>query len=133
MSVKHDDEAARLIAEAAFGKKMYEPFVGLVLFDDKGQADGACIFNNWDGRDINFTCVNSHRLRPTDARFVAKYVFGQLNCHRCTAVTARHNSPARKALRQLGFKVEGFLREHFNDDDGVVYGLLRSEQRIARL
>ena len=133
MSVKHDDEAARSIAEAAFGKKMYDPLVGLVLFDDKGLADGACIFNNWDGRDVHFTCVNSHLLRVADARFVARYVFEKLDCHRCTAITARHNAPARKALRQLGFKIEGFLREHFPNDDGVIYGLLRSEQKIARL
>jgi hypothetical protein len=134
MSVKHDDTAARAIAEAALGKTMGDnPLVGFVLFDDEGRADGACLFNNWDGRDVNFTCVNNHRLRPTDARVIAKYVFEQLDCHRCTAITARHNASARKALRQLGFKIEGFLREHFPDDDAVVYGLLRSEQRIARL
>jgi hypothetical protein len=133
MSVKHDDAAAREIAEGAFGKQIYEPFTGLVMVDDDGCADGACIFNNFDGRDVHFTCVNSHLLRPSDARFVAKYVFEQLGCHRCTAITARHNAPARKALRQLGFKIEGFLREHFPNDDAVVYGLLRSEQKIVRL
>jgi hypothetical protein len=133
VSVRHDDAAAREIAEAAFGVKIFEPFTGLVLIDDEGRADGACIFNNYDGRDVHFTCVNNHRMRMTDARVVATYVFDKLGCHRCTAITRRHNWPARKALRQLGFKIEGFLREHFPDDDAVIYGVLKSEQKIARI
>ncbi len=133
MSVRHDDASAREIAESAFGKKIYEPFVGLVLRNSYGCADGACIFNNFDGRDVHFTCINRRPMRMADARFVANYVFKTMDCHRCTAITARHNAPARKALRQLGFRIEGFLREHFPDDDAVVYGLLRSEQKIARL
>jgi hypothetical protein len=133
MAVKHDDVAAREIAEAALGMKICDQSIGLLLLDDNGCADGACIFNNWNGRDVHFTCVNNHMMRAADARFVARYVFEQLGCHRCTAITARHNAPARKALRQLGFRIEGFLREHFPDDDGVIYGLLRAEQRIVWL
>ena len=133
MSVKHDDAAAREIAEGALGIKICDQSMGLVLFDDNGCADGACIFNNYDGRDVHFTSVNRRPMRISDARFVARYVFEQLDCHRCTAVTARHNEAARKALRQLGFKIEGYMREHFPDDDAVVYGLLRSEQKIVRL
>lgn len=133
MAVEHDDERARAIVEDAFGQKIYEPFIGLVMLDDDGMAEGACVFNNYDGRDVHFTAVNGHHIRPADARFVARYVFETLGCHRCTAITGRNNGWARKALRQLGFKIEGFMREHFPNDDAVIYGLLRSEQKIVRL
>ena len=133
MSVEHDDASARRIVEDFFRKKIHEPFVGLLLRDENGLPDGACIFNNYDGWDVHLSCVNGHRMSTSDAREIATYVFKKLDCHRCTAITARHNAPARKALRQLGFRIEGFMREHFSDDDGVVYGLLRSEQKIVRL
>lgn len=123
-----DDTRAREIVEKALRVKIYEPFSGIVMSDN-----GACIFNNYDGRDVHFTCVSSGLLKMHEARFVARYVFETLGCHRCTAVTRGTNGRAIKALAQLGFRYEGTLREHFEDADGGVFGLLRSEQRIVRL
>jgi hypothetical protein len=96
---------------------------------------GAIVFNNYDAflKNIHFTCVLSAPISMRDARYVARYVFGQLGCRRCTAVTSEFNMAARRALLQLGFKFEGRLRDHFDESDGLVYGLLRREQKIARI
>jgi len=127
-----DAQAARSIVEKALGLKICEPYSGLVMVSG-GRYTGACIFNNYNGRDVHFTCVSRGLLKMGEARFVAKYVFDTLGCHRCTAVTRGTNEAAIKALVQLGFKYEGTMREHYDDADGAVFGLLRSEQKIVRL
>lgn len=127
-----DAQAARAIVEKELGLKICEPFSGLVMIRD-GRYSGACIFNNYNERDVHFTCVSNGLLTMREARFVARYVFDTLGCYRCTAVTSGKNEAAIKALVQLGFRYEGTLREHYPDADGAVFGLLRREQKIVRL
>src|SRR4030088_1870870 len=100
--IKGDAQAAREIIEKALKVRIYAPFSGIVMVDDKsGKYTGSCIFNNYDGRDVHFSCVSEGLLKMSEARFVARYVFEQLGCHRCTAVTRGTNTPAIKALVQL--------------------------------
>lgn len=131
MTVEVDDVAAQDIIEAALVRKICQPFRGLVVRHGM-ETVGAIIFNNYDQHDVHFTCVMNAPISMKDARFVARYVFHHLGCRRCTAITSELNMAARRALLQLGFKFEGRLREHFDEADGLVYGILRSEQRIAR-
>lgn len=132
MTIVADNWSAREIVEAALVRKICEPFRGLVVKHGLNVI-GAIIFNNYDQCDIHFTCVLSAPIGMRDARYVARYVFLQLGCRRCTAITSELNLAARRALLQLGFKFEGRLREHFDEGDGLVYGILRSEQKIVRI
>lgn len=130
-----DDREARLIVESGMGVKIFEPFSGLVFFDGT-KVIGAAVFNNYTGRDVYFSAASTgsnglHR----DLEFaeeVARYVFQTLGCHRVTAITRRSNLRAIKALESLGFIREGVLREHFPDSDGIIFGLLRSEQWLLK-
>jgi hypothetical protein len=124
--IETDDFAARMIVEKVLRIKICEPFSGIVMMGKRGGYTGACIFNNYDGRDVHFTCALEahHLLGMREARYVARYVFGKLGCHRCTAVTRGTNERAIRALVQLGFRYEGTLREHYADADGAVFGLL---------
>lgn len=139
MTIICDDESAKAIIEAALVRKLWEPFRGLVVkrqshrYPGEMITVGAIVFNNYDQRDVHFTCVLSEPIGIKDARYVARYVFKQLGCARCTAITSEFNMAARRALLQLGFKFEGCLRGHFEEGNGLVYGILRSEQKIARL
>jgi len=132
MAVISDNTAAKAIIEAALVRKIWEPFRGLIVKHGM-ETVGAIIFNNYDQRDVHFTCVMSAPISMRDARYVAKYVFKQLGCRRCTAITSERNVAARRALLKLGFKFEGKMRDHYDDEDGVMYGLLRSEQKIVRI
>lgn len=132
MTILRADEMAKQIIESALVRKIYEPFLGLVIAN-VGRPTGAIIFNNYEGSDVHFTCVLRSHISMRDARYVARYVFGQMGCKRCTAVTSELNIAAQRALRQLGFKFEGRMRDHFNEADGLIFGILRSEQKIARL
>jgi hypothetical protein len=53
------------------------------------------------------------------------YVFGQLNCKRCTARIPVDNAKSIKLATRLGFEMEGRLRHGFGDRDALVFGLLR--------
>lgn len=133
MTIQLDNDSAKAIIEKAFPKiNVLEPFCGL-LVKHGIETVGAIIFNRYDFRDVHFSCVMSKPIGMSDARCVARYVFKQLGCRRCTAITQEDNIAAQRALRKLGFKYEGRMRDHFDDSDGLVYGLLRSEQKIARM
>lgn len=133
--VVQNNKEAKAIVEHELGMEIKDPYSGLLLHDD-GNLIGACVFTSYKPyfRDVEFTCV---LLKPDVgmriARRVAWFVFKNLNCHRCTAITARSNNRAQTALESIGFHVEGYLREYFpNNEDGIVYGLLRSEQKLLR-
>ena len=126
-----DNKSARDIVEKGLDTTICEPFIGILIVRGKEVA-GACIFNNYEGRDIHFTCVLDGPLSMADARRISRYVFEQLRCERCTAVTRESNLTARRALDRLGFKREGCLRKHYNEEDGIVYGLLREEQKVLK-
>jgi RimJ/RimL family protein N-acetyltransferase len=63
------------------------------------------------------------------------FAFGRLQLHRLTADVDPRNGPSVRSLERLGFRREGYLREHYlvngEVQDAVVYGLLRSESRWA--
>jgi len=132
--VVQDNRRARRVIEANLPIHVSVPYSGLLLVDGK-RLLGACVFDRWNRRNVEFTCVLlEHDIGMRIARRVAYYVFSPHNmgCHRCTATTPRSNTRAIKALETLGFRFEGIMREYFPDDDGMVYGLLRSEQKIMK-
>ena len=65
-----------------------------------------------------------------DVRGIARYCFERVQ--RITARTSVNNSKAISMLDGLGFKREGVMRAFFKDSDAIVFGLLKSEQRIYR-
>lgn len=62
---------------------------------------------------------------------VLAFAFGRLGLHRVYADADPRNLRSIRALERLGFVREGVLREHYlvrgEAQDGVVFGLLRSE------
>jgi RimJ/RimL family protein N-acetyltransferase len=58
------------------------------------------------------------------------YPFVQLDCHRMTLLIARDNRTSRSISEQLGFRLEGVLREGLAPGlDLMIYGMLRTELR----
>lgn len=134
MTIQLDNDSAKAIIESALAWKLGDPCIGLVVKHGI-ETVGAIVFNNYDAflNNIHFTCVLSAPIGMSDARCVARYVFKQLGCRRCTAITSEYNLAAQRALLQLGFKFEGRLRDHFDESDGLVYGILKREQKIVRI
>lgn len=92
---------------------------------------GAIVLNDYTpGQNIEMTGHSSANWSPKDVRDIARYCFGRVR--RITARTSVKNTRAIYMLKALGFKQEGVLRDWFDDADAIVFGLLRSEQRIYR-
>ena len=128
--VRQDSEAARRYVERELGLHVADPFIGL-LVEQNGKAVGAVILNDYTpGRNIELTAHTCGNWSVSDVRSVARYCFARVS--RITARTAMNNRRAAYMLNALGFKREGILRDWFPDDDAIVFGLLRSEQRIYR-
>jgi len=133
-SVIQDDKWAKAIVEEACHIQIQGNYSGLV-FVDGARPIGAGVFTNyWPNWSVEYTATLTDGIVGMKiARVVADYVFRTMNCHRCTAITRYDNMKAQVALRKIGFISEGIMREHFPGKiDGVVYGLLRSEQRLIR-
>lgn len=127
-----NDQAARLVMSVLKIDIRGTPFAGLVIETDNGGVCGAVVFNDFSNGNIEMTGVGQGCWTPYVIRELARYVFKYLDCTRVTARTAVSNHKARAALRALGFRQEGRVREWFKGEDAILYGLLRREQRIYR-
>lgn len=133
MLLKQDNELAAKMVETTLGVDIRgTPFAGLVVTTDHGSPIGAVVFNDYAQGNVEMTGVGNSCWTPKVIRSLARYVFSQLKCRRVTARTAVSNHKARAALRALGFRQEGRIREWYGKEDAITYGLLRREQRIVR-
>ena len=128
--VRQDDEGARRYVERELGLHVSDPFIGLIV-EQGGKQVGAVILNDFTlGQNIELTAHTKGNWSISDVRGVARYCFERVR--RITARTSVNNTRAIHMLAALGFKHEGILRDWFSDADAIVFGLLRSEQRIYR-
>jgi hypothetical protein len=112
------------------GLHVADPFIGLIVEKD-GKQVGAVILNDYTaGQNIELTAHTCGNWSIADVRGVARYCFARVR--RITARTSVKNTRAIYMLKALGFKQEGVLRDWFEDGDAIMFGLLRSEQRIYR-
>ncbi len=133
MRLRADNEqAARLVESTLHVDIRGTPFGGIVIETDNGGVCGAVVFNDYAQGNVEMTGVGMGCWTPKVIRALARYVFKQLDCTRVTARTAVSNHKARAALRAIGFVQEGRMREWFKNEDAILYGLLRREQRIVR-
>ena len=128
--VRQDDEAARKYIVERLSLRITPPFIGLMVERD-GKNIGAVILNDYrPKRNIELTAYTCGNWSVRDVRDITRYCF--IRVKRITAHTAVNNARAIRMLETLGFKREGVMREWFDDSDAIVFGLLKSEQRIYR-
>ena len=67
-------------------------------------------------------------------RVLLQFAFSEMQLHRLTADTDPNNQPSIRLLERLGFRREGYFREHHlvqgAPQDSIMYGLLRSEWEV---
>jgi hypothetical protein len=128
--VRQDSEAARRYIERELGLHISDPCLGLVI-EQEHRVVGAVILNDYTPeQNIELTAHTKGNWSIADVRGVARYCFARVR--RITARTSVKNTRAAYMLKALGFKQEGVLRDWFEDGDAIMFGLLRSEQRIYR-
>ncbi len=125
-----DDERAAAFATSILGYSFAQPYIGMVV-DRDGEVVSAIIFNGFiRGQNIDMTGVG--KVWPVFViRQIARYCFARVK--RVTSRTCVSNHAAIKALEAAGFKREGVMRDYFPDGDAIVFGLLKSEQRLIKV
>lgn len=91
------------------------------------------LFGNYDIGIVLFPDHRGHGIGTEAQRQLVEYLFDTTTTHRIQAGTEVDNLAEQRALERVGFTREGVNRQvHFRAGrwrDGVMYGLLRGEQR----
>jgi RimJ/RimL family protein N-acetyltransferase len=123
--VRQDDSGAKTYLLERIKVHVEPPFIGL-LIENRGKTVGAVMVNDFrPGQNIELTVAIGGLWNIRDYRDILRYCFAR--SRRITMKTRCDNARALRMLEVLGFRREGVLREWFDGQDAVVYGLLRSE------
>lgn len=92
------------------------------------------VLSNFTPRNIDMhqaSCKGGKGFSPrvivTMFNAIFEYVFYKLHAARVTGLVKASNSKARRFDEHLGFKLEGIMREAFEDDDLCIYGFLKAD------
>ena len=117
-------------ASRQLGQRFVPPFVAIGIRNKQGELTGAAIFNDRCDRNIEMTAVGRGAFTRGVCRELARYCFVQSKCRRVTTRTRASNLYVRRVLERFGWVEEGVLRHWYDDDDCVVYGLLKKDCRF---
>jgi RimJ/RimL family protein N-acetyltransferase len=105
-------------------------FLGFVLavgvVNEKQELVGAAILHNWSHNDIELSIVG----KMTRQLIIAAAWLAFSRVGRITVRVPRRKKRILKAAVKYGFRLEGTIRRlygPFKRDDGIVFGLLKSE------
>lgn len=107
---------------------IYSRAIGFTL---DGKIVGGVVYHNYRGTGIEGSIYTTDKrwCNRHNLYHIFHYPFEQLGCKRFTAITQTRNQSSQTFLEKLGFKQEGLIRQAFEDDDGILYGMLREECR----
>ena len=123
------DAVARWAGER-LGCTFVRPFEAVGILNRHGQRIGAAILNDHADRNIELTCYGPGAFSRGVCVWLAQYCFIQNDCLRVTTRTAASNLYVRKLLEHHGWVKEGTLREWYDDEDCILYGLLKRDCRF---
>ncbi len=107
-------------------------YTAFAVVDDNKDLVAGVVIAEFRGTDCEIICAGENAMawRPHVCKAVFEYIFTQLGCVRCTSITTKANTKARRFLEGLGFCLEGNLRLGYDGrKDALIYGLLASECR----
>ena len=97
--------------------------------DRHGTIRGAAVFTDYNGHDITLTGLGHYVFSRSVLRAVCAYVFVQLNCRRMTVIVRSSRWRLILLCQRHKFQVEGVIRSHYGNENGVLMGLLREDCR----
>ena len=101
----------------------------LTSIDQSGTILGVVVFSRFTTGNCEVT-VAARTPRFLTKRFLlasCAYPFIQMDCRRVTAIVAKGHEKSLSLAQQLGFRVEGTLRDWFPSGDALILGLLRKD------
>jgi RimJ/RimL family protein N-acetyltransferase len=118
--------------ETRLGQKFLPPYEAIGIVNGKGQRIGAVVLNDFADRNIELTAYGPGAFSRGVLSAISRYCFIQLDCKRITVRTRASNLYVRRVIEKHGAKQEGTLRDWYDDEDAIIYGLLKHECRFLR-
>jgi RimJ/RimL family protein N-acetyltransferase len=96
-------------------------------YERRGKIVQGAVFTDYIGPSIqiHIACAEGSSFYPTFVAAVMDYPFRQLGCRRVTAFVAAKNLKSQALAEHFGGLPEGVMLDALDDDDLIVYGLLR--------
>lgn len=121
------DEVAAFV-ERQLGIKISEPKTVFGFVSDDKRPLCAVVANDYTGANVELTIVaNPGGITRGVLRHLANYAFGKLGCRRITVRIKSRNKLALKMAERFGFKYEHVAKHFFEDDDAVVFRMLKQD------
>lgn len=124
--VGQSEKVARWLG-ARLETKFNPPFEAIGILDKDGKAVGGAVLNDFADRNCELTMYAPNVFQRDAYRWIADYAFRVNDCLRMTIRTRASNLYVRRLVEHHGFKMEGTLRCWYDDEDAVIYGLLRED------
>lgn len=108
---------------------------GFAIISEEGVFFGGVVVSNirfHEGKpvdcEVSIGVESPIALKPEPMRAIFDYIFNQLGCVRCTAITKKNNTKARSFLEAFKFELEGKVRKGYDGErDALIYGLLAED------
>lgn len=114
------------------GTSFQPPFTAWGITDRTGAIVGAVVFNDYDARNIEVTVIGPGAFRKDTIREIGRHCFDDLNCKRVSLTTRASNDLVRSLIERMGGELEGRKRDYYDDDDAVIYGVLKTDFKYRR-
>ena len=102
--------------------------------DTSGAFVLVVVISNFSKRNVDMNQVMADNGKGFSPRVIKQmfnalfhYVFDELKVARVTGLVRAKNLKARRLDEHLGFKLEGIMKESFEDDDLCIYGFLKQD------
>jgi len=106
----------------------------LSAVDDSGAFVLVVVMSNFSPRNIDTQVAGLDGGTSFSPKAIVKmfngifnYIFMELGAVRTTGLIRSKNAASRRFVEHLGYKLEGIMRESFEDDDLCVYGFLKKD------
>lgn len=95
------------------------------------------VMTNFTARNVDLSiAIEKTKVRPRETILMFNEIFGfvfdKLRVARVTGLLRGKNTEAKRINEHFGFKLEGVMRNAFEDDDLHIYGFLAEEYHSHR-
>lgn len=125
----HDATVAKWVSEK-LGCSFHNVVLAPGVIDDTGLLIGGAVLSDHSRFDVELTYYGPGTVSIRLARLLAKFVFEDLGCERCTMRVPRTNKAMLRGAPKIGFQHEGLARRLYGPgkkNDAVLFGLLRED------
>lgn len=101
----------------------------LTSLSQSGSILGVAVFSRFTEGNCEITVASQSPqfISKSFAFACTYYAFETCKCRRVTAIIAVGNEKSLNLAQQLGFRIEGRLRNWFASGDALIHGLLRED------